>query len=303
MELPNLTNTVKENIVRGRKNFPCDVVRASSIGYFMPELDGCLRRGVYEQTRWQDKKPWEVESLIRFREGDMQERAVLRDLSDAGIDVIEQQSTFEWKEYKLRGHVDGAIIVDGKAVPLEIKSCAPSVFSIIHTWEDLDKKPWLKGYKAQITVYMLFKNIDWGILLFKDKSSGLWKQINVKLDYELGEAAIKTAEEINKHVAAGTLPDKITDIDTCQDCQFSLICQPDVNFGEPLKVQDDPEFEAKIDRYLGMKDSADDCKKLYDGLKEKMRASANNNALNLVVGKYRLTAKGGKQFRPKIETI
>lgn len=306
MKIPDIPEAVKKTFEKNRKTFPCRVIRASAIGYFMPELNGCQRRGVLTQTNWKDQEPWSAESLIRFEEGNLQEKAVMRALENAGIEPIEQQMSFEWPEYNLSGHIDCTILVDGKALPLEVKSAAPSIFAQISDFESLNKKPWLRAYKAQITLYMLFKNIDKGIMLFKDKSSGLMKQINVDLDYELGEAALKTAEIINQNIKDGSRPPRIKDIDVCSECPFKSLCCPDVRFGAELRIEDDPDYEAKIDRYLELKDAKKECDDLYKNqIQPKMKASSDNGHLNLVVGKYRLTGKTDTRgsLRCKIEVI
>jgi len=305
MELPNIVDKVKDTFAEKDKRYPCYINRASSLGYAVPELQGCLRRGYYERVAWSEKEPWGVDSLIRFEEGNRQERAVLRDLSEAGIDVIEQQQSFEWPEYQISGHIDGSIIVDGVAVPIEIKSAAPAIFSQINSFEDLDKKSWLRAYKCQITLYMLHKNIDQGIFIFKDKSSGLMKQINVSLDYDLGEACLRTAEAINKHIANKTLPDQIQDRETCKNCPFKHLCLPDIQFGEPLRIVDDPMFEQRLDRYYDLEAQASESKKLYEIVREECKAQAAGGELNMSVGKYLLTGKRDAKgaFRLKIEII
>lgn len=315
IEIPNLVEAVENEKAKNIKRYPCHVTRASSLGYFVPELDGCLRRGVYERTNWGDKKLFEVSSQLIFEEGDRQENAVFRDLLDAGHPIIEQQTPYEWKtpegETLLTGHIDGKLICkdhEGKsvAVPVEIKSMHPNIFSTVYTIEDFKKKPWTKAYIAQITVYMLMNNIDVGLFILKNKSSGQMKQIIVKLDYELGEACIRTAEKINEYVKKQELPDRITDRDTCKECPFNHICLPDMDFGQEIEVGDDPDFEKKMDQYLEIKNTAKEADTLWkDILSPKMKATAKNGTLNMLLGKYHLTGKTDKKgsFRPKVTLI
>lgn len=290
--------------------------RASSLGYFVPELDGCLRRGVYERTNWGDKKMFEVATILIFEEGDRQENAVFRDLLDAGFPIIEQQTPFAWKDDKneviLTGHIDGKVMCEAGdhgervAVPVEIKSMHPNIFATVHTLEDFKKKPWTKAYIAQITVYMLMNNIDTGLFLLKNKSSGQMKQIQVYLDYELGEACIRTAEKINECVKKQELPDRINDRDTCKGCPFNHICLPDMDFGQEIEVGDDPSFEEKIDKYLEIKHIGKEAEKLWkEILSPRMKASAKDGFLNMLLGKYHLKGKTDKKgsFRGKIELI
>ena len=270
---------------------PCNSNRASSIGYFCPELEGCLRRGVYERTRWQEKELHDAKRQLVYDEGNQQERVVLRDLAEAEIDIIEQQTAFEWKEKQITGHLDGKYVEDGVAYPVEIKSMSPFIFDTVFTFEDFKKKPWTRAYMAQITLYMMLQGIDKGIFILKNKSTGELRQITVDLDYDLGEACIKTAETINGHVLDGTLPDRIPDIQVCKDCPYKMICLPDVNFGEELKIVDDPIFEQRIDSYLKLKPTADDCGKLYETIKAESKAQAGTGDLNIICGKYRIVGK------------
>ena len=180
------------------KRWPCYSNRASETGYAVPMLEGCLRRGVYARTNWQDRELIDAKTQLIFDEGNNQERQVLRDLSEAGIEIVEQQSAWEWKEYEISGHIDGSWIEDNIAYPVEIKSMHPAIFDAVFTFEDMKKKPWTRAYMAQITLYMLHKNIDKGIFILKNKSNGDLRQITVDLDYELGEAILKTAEEIGR---------------------------------------------------------------------------------------------------------
>jgi len=291
-----------KNIVR----YPCKSNRASSIGYFVPTLGGCLRRGVYERTKWQEKELHTPETQLIFDEGNRQEEQVLRDLSEAGIQVIEQQTMYEWKEYNITGHVDGKVIYNGVVYPLEIKSMNPNIFAQVNTFEDFKKKPWTRVYMAQIMLYMLMNNVDKAIFLLKDKSNGLLKQITVDLDYELGEECIKAAEIINKHVDDATLPDRINDREVCKKCPYKILCLPDIDLGVPLKIVDDPMYEERIDKHFETKNTATEADKLWEIIRNEAKSQADEKGnLNIVVGKYRITGKKDTRgaFRPKIELL
>jgi len=289
--MKDLVAAVLEEKARKIKRSPCHSNRSSELGYAVPLIDGCLRRGVYARTHWQERTMHDARVQLIFDEGNNQERQVLLDLAHAGISIIEQQSAWEWPSYKISGHIDGTWVEDGVAYPVEIKSMSPNVFTIIHSFEDFRKKPWTRVYMAQITLYMLHKNIDKGIFILKNKSSGELKQITVDLDYDLGEACLKTAEAINKHIAENTLPYRIKDIQKCAECPFNLVCLPEVQFGEPLKIRDDPMFESRVDRYYELESAADEAKKLYEVIREESRAEAGEGNLNSLIGKYLLTSK------------
>jgi CRISPR/Cas system-associated exonuclease Cas4 (RecB family) len=304
----DLITPIMESAASRIKRMPCKSNRASMIGYFIPELGGCLRRGVYERTRWQEKELHSPETQLIFDEGNEQERWVLKSLAEAGITVIEQQTMFEWTTYNITGHVDGKLIIPGfdYAIPLEIKSMHPAIFDSVNCFEDFKKKSWTRAYMAQGTVYMLCQSIDTCVFLLKNKSNGQYKQININLDYELGEWCVSAAEKINTFVANDAVPDRIEDRKTCMDCPFKLICLPDIQFGTELKITEDPIFEQRIDRYLLLKPDSMECIKIYDQIKSQSKATAGESGeMNLIVGKYHLTSKfdAAKRFQLDIKII
>ena len=303
--MKDLITPILEMKSKSIKRMPCYVNRASSLGYAVPILDGCVRRGMYERTHWEQKELHDVNVQLIFDEGNQQEKSVLRDLAEAEINIIEQQTAFEWKEYQISGHVDGKYVEEGIAYPIEIKSMHPAIFDSVYVLEDFKKKPWTKAYLAQITIYMLLQGIDKGIFILKNKSNGALKQITVDLDYNLGEACLRTAEIINYAVKTNTFPDRITNRETCKECPFKLVCLPEINFGVPLKLKDDPEYEKKIDRYLSIKESAKEADALWELIRGEAKAQAENGELNIIIGKYNITGKTSVKwsFTTKVEAI
>jgi len=289
--MKNLVEAVLAEKAKKIKRYPCNSNRASGLGYAVELLGGCLRRGVLERTRWAEKELHDARMQLIFDEGHNQETVVLRDLAEAGIEIIGQQTPYEWKDLQITGSIDGKYVEDGVAYPVEIKSMNPMIFDAVHTFEDFKKKPWTRSYMAQITLYMLLQGVDKGIFILKNKSNGMLKQITVDLDYELGEACLKAAEAINCYVKAGTVPEVIKDIQVCKDCPYKLICCPAIQFGEPLKISDDPIFEERLDKYFLIKPIEKESKDLYEIIRDRAKAQAAGGELNLLQGKYRLTGK------------
>lgn len=286
------------------KRSPCKSNRASSLGYFVPELDGCLRRGVYERTHWQEKELHDANRQLVFDEGNNHEKQFLLDCAAAGVQIIEQQTAFSWDVYEITGHLDGIILDGNQVVPVEFKSMSPNIYPQINSFEDFKKKPWTRAYMAQIQIYMLSKNVSRALFVLKNKSTGELKEVEVLLDYELAEACIKTAEQINRHIKENTLPEKITDREKCRECPFKTTCWPEINFGVELKIADDPELESRIDRMIELEEAGAEHDEIEKIVKTRAKASAADGALNIIVGKYRLTGKtGGNGFRLKIERI
>jgi CRISPR/Cas system-associated exonuclease Cas4 (RecB family) len=299
------------------KRNPAYTVRASSLGYYLPELDGCVRRGVFDIKRWQDKKLHDVRLQAIFDEGNEQEKIVLAELAKAGIMIVEQQSAFSIPDIDgsvlITGHIDGVILESNdsssyNAYPIEIKSMNPNIFAKVNSEDDLMLKSWTKAYLAQIQIYMKMKNATKAYFILKDKSNGTIKEIEVFFNPELYDACERVAREINQHVKADTYPDRISDIDKCKMCSFNHICLPDIDFGKELQIHDDKLFEDKLDRYFELEDAKKEAVSLYkDSISPKMKATAQTygGTLNVLLGKYHLTGKTSIDgtFRPKIKLI
>ncbi len=262
------------------KKHPCHTNRASSLG------EGCVRRLVYDRTRWQDALEPSDDLKLIFQEGDKHERAVLMDLSYAGFTVIEQQVSLEWPEHQITGHVD-AVVVDqetGEAYPLDIKSMSAHIWDQsfqrgggVYEWSEVREafnwRPWLKKYQPQITLYCLMKNCPAGILLCVNKGTGALAQVNVELDYELGEALLRKAGEVNRHVAAGTLPERIPfDDNVCPRCPYYTICLPDHAGRDPIVFIDDSEVEKLLEAREQTHEAALECERVSTRLKRWAKA-------------------------------
>jgi len=244
------------------KQYPVNSNRASDLG--LP----CVRYHVLNRTRWQEKALHNVGLQQIFDMGNEIEKIVLRELDEAGITVIEQQRSFSWPEYSITGHIDGVIMAEDGAWPLEIKSCSPFVFKAINTINDLKngKYGYLRKYPAQLTLYCLMSNKEKGVILFKDKTSGQLKEIWMPLDYELGEELLKRAESINAHVAAGTLPDPINEDMWCDGCAFAHVCLPE-KIGKEVEI-DTGELAILLDRLEELKPTYKEYEEIDEQIKK-----------------------------------
>jgi len=151
------------------KLYPHRSNRASEAGH------PCIRFLVLSRLKPELKELHDLGLQRIFDEGNLHERAVLREIEDAGLEVVEQQRPFEWKKFQLTGRIDAQINVNGSMVPLEIKSCSPNIFRAIR---DLDPKEfitskysWVRRYPAQIMCYCLMAEKEAGIILFKNNCS------------------------------------------------------------------------------------------------------------------------------------
>jgi CRISPR/Cas system-associated exonuclease Cas4 (RecB family) len=242
-----ITEAILESKRKKISSYPVHSNRASDLG------NPCVRYHVYNRTRWAEKSLHDVGLQYVFDLGNDFEQIALKELAEAGIKIIEQQRSFEWKDYQITGHVDGLVQVNGGAYPIEIKSMSPFVFDSIQDINSLTKGKYayLRRYPTQLNLYMLMKGIDKAVFLFKNKSTGAYKEVWMSLDYELGEETLQRAEAINAHVKAGTLPDRIADDSQCNDCPFLHICLPD-HVGQEVEI-DAGDLSEKLDRMEALK--------------------------------------------------
>jgi CRISPR/Cas system-associated exonuclease Cas4 (RecB family) len=272
------------------KVYPIHSNRASELG------NKCLRYHVLSRTRWQEKTVHDATLEMIFALGNDFERIALRELDAAGVRVIEQQKPFSWPEYQITGHVDGLIEAeDKKYYPLEIKSTSPFMFDSIKTLHDLTRSryPYMRKYPTQLNLYCLMAGIDKGVFLFKNKSTGAYKEIWMPLDYQLGEETLKRAEKINEHIKAGTTPERTADETWCERCAFLHICLPE-RIGDEVKVVDTDEAGLLINRIREIKPLASE----YTGLTQRLKALLEDmRASKLLCGDYFIERRWRKMTR------
>ena len=267
MQIPNLVDKLYDNARSHMEIWPCNSNRASMIG------GDCERQLVYWRTKWDEATPHDVDLQLIFNEGNLHEQALLSDLAKAGIEVIHQQTPSEWKKFKITGHVDGVIVVDGKAVALEIKSMSSHIWQSVafrgagaYEWQEVaaafQSKPWLRKYYGQLQTYLITKDAEHALMLLKDKSTGAIAQIHVELDFDYAESLLLRAERINEHVDNETLPERIMfDEEICSErfCPFLNLCLPDHKKESICYVSDDTAQE-----YLEKREVVQQASRAYD---------------------------------------
>lgn len=285
------------------KQFPINSNRASELGH------ECLRYLVYNRTRWQERSLHDANLQGIFDDGVMHEKDTLRILQDAGLSIIEQQRSFEWKEYLITGHIDAKVQINGFAYPLEIKTASPFTFNTLNTIDDMKhhKYPYIRRYPAQLTLYLLMDNKEKGLFLFKNKANSQFKEILVNLDYELGESLLKKAEAINKHVKDNTLPDRVEYSDyLCGECPYQHICLPPVDRSE-LKIIDNTEMQHNLDRYFELKPIVSEYNELDKLIKDTYKEKEVLVGSYLINGKWcekkEYTVQAGKYWQTKITKV
>lgn len=291
---------VLEETAKRIKQWPVKSNRASDLGH------PCLRYHVYNRTRWQDRALHDVGLQQVFDMGNEIERIVLRQLQDAGFQIIEQQRAFSWDKYNITGMIDGKILHEHEAIPFDVKSCSPWAFKAINSIDDLKKSKHLyhRKYVTQLNLYMLMDGIDKGLFFFKDKTGGGLKEIWMQIDYELGEETLKRAEAINRHVDSGILPDQCSPACGCEmeRCPFAHICLTE-HIGKEVEI-DAGELEQMIKSLYQLESAARD----YDEVNSEINKLVQGKE-KILAGEYFVTGKwierkgGAKYWKKSIVKI
>lgn len=315
MNRPNLVKVLYGLHEKNIRLSPNQSNRASQIG------TPCERSLVYSRIAWDKAERATVERQLNFDEGHLHEANLMSDLLKLGVKVIEQQVAFIDRQTNITAHLDAVVdwdFEDGSSqrFPLEFKSCAPYIYDALSRYKpdeyvkamtELGKLySWLKKYPAQILTYCFCKALPTGIIIFKNKANGRLLQFFIDLESNMDylNDIFEKAKRINTVVgnffapsgemkvaadskeAEAILPKRINDRDECKFCDFKALCLPDIDFGKPLQLKDDPDFEAKVDEYFLLKNFAS----RYDDLNETLKGECRG-VENLIVGKYHVTGK------------
>jgi CRISPR/Cas system-associated exonuclease Cas4 (RecB family) len=281
-----IVERVIDQKAREIKQWPVRSNRASSLGH------PCTRYLTLERTRWQEKVLHGPSLQMVFDIGNDIEDRVLRDLKDAGFTVIEQQRAFEWPEYGITGHIDAKVNIGSKVYPIEVKSMSPFVFEKTNTVADMlnSKYHYMRSYPAQMTLYLLMDNKETGFFILKNKSTGAMKEVEVNLDYELGEKLLQKASTINHHVEAGTLPEPIEwDDSICSQCGYLHVCNP-VRTAKEIDIIDDDELLEMLAKRESLTQAHKEYEEIDGILKEKLEGRDK-----LLIGDYYITGSWRKR--------
>lgn len=262
---------------------PCNSNRASQLGH------ECLRYLVYERTTWDQKIPHDIGLQYIFDIGNDVENIVIRELQEAGFNIEQQQRDFQDKDHHITGHIDSIINVDGDKYLLEIKSVSPYIFDTLNDEKSIKnhKLAYIRKYYAQLNLYLYLAGLgEKGILLFKNKTSGRYKEIMVNLDYDYCENLLQRASQIEKHLKENTLPDRIEfDENLCGTCPYNHICCPSPK-SEGVKFVDNEEIRTLLEEYEALKEKAARFKIVDDLLKKELAEQDN-----IAVGDFHITGK------------
>jgi CRISPR/Cas system-associated exonuclease Cas4 (RecB family) len=259
-------------------------ILASKIKKFRPNnfwasaISECDREMCYSILNWEDKQMYDEHLQARFDKGRQEEKNVIIELMDMGYDIQNTQLPIAVKNRKgeviCTGKLEGRIRPPSwkKKFVFEIKSMHPDIFKQINTYDDLDKKPWLRRYKRQIQVYLFGHNEEMGLLILTD-CLGHWKIIPVYLDYGEAEFIIQRLERNWEFIKKNKLPNKMKfKNEICSRCNFNHICLPDLE-NTMAELVDSKDIEAQLERRKELHPLAREYNKIDEELKEVYKKS------------------------------
>lgn len=269
----------------------------------------CARFLVYKRTRGSEAVPPSPELIALFEEGNTQEGEAIQIIRSLGYNYERSQESFSITDVDIGGRMDGVTYLrsGGKVFgkwASEIKSVNDYTFNALdHVSQLKNGHHWHYRWLVQIelAIYHVMEREgfdDTGILWLKDKTRRLLKPINIPLDQEVLDGTFAKCHVINKHLKAGTLPERIPYTDgLCMQCDFKHICNPDEVFlaGEWL---DDSKFIEK----LKQREKLETASKEYTYLDKQIKTVLRNKQY-AVAGPFVITGKkfGANGWKTEIE--
>lgn len=244
-------NGLIAHMIERRNSFlHSEISRYPKSAFTCSDIHECDRYMIHSLLDW-DKKELHDEGLQAiFDAGKREEENVKQRLGyELGIEFIEQQSPFEIKnnqgEVIARGRIDGKILWQGKAIPVEIKSMNENSFNMINSLDDFKKKPLYRKYLRQMQLYLYGNNQQYGLFILSNFRTE--KIILVELDYGECEYILSRLERLWEMKKRGEYPEGTYKPELCDRCPFASLCMADVS-NKPADLINNEELEEKLNR-------------------------------------------------------
>jgi CRISPR/Cas system-associated exonuclease Cas4 (RecB family) len=259
--------------------------------------DPCLRKLVYQRLHPEAAIPDSGEMAFLFKHGQWIEKEVYDEMTSAGYEVVEQQRPFHDEDLKVKGKIDGKLILthNGKRVkpPFEIKGYAPSTWERINSAKDMVESHagYLKKVPAQVMLYLVLdkqQEADSAIMFMKNKITGKPKEIVIPRDDTYATWLLNRLKIVREHVLAKTLPPRIEfEESSCGKCPFRVVCLRDMPAGpNPLVL--DPEKAALLLELLEDWWKYNNARKVWNEVDEKIKNITRGHR-KIIVGDFIVT--------------
>lgn len=229
--------------------------RAGSIG------NPCERYIYYERTVPATQRvPHDVGKQELFDLGNAIEPWIIREIEDAGLEVVGRQR--DWYDADLEIGGRGDVRVAKRSPPLwprpvvvEIKGMAPYAAEGIRSVKDIrdHRSPWVRRYYDQEQVYLRFDGGDVGLFALANKLSGHVEFVDCPRDRERIALLEAKAARVRDAVRAGVPPPR-NESEDCARCPFNAVCGPGRN-NAGVQIFDSDEVAALIAKRLELADA------------------------------------------------
>lgn len=214
------------------------------------DIHECDRYMIHSLLDWDKRELHDTGLQAIFDAGNKEEESVKNRIGyELGLEFIEQQSPFEIKnrdgEVIASGKIDGKILWQGKAIPVEIKSMNENSFNMINSLDDFKKKPLYRKYLRQMQLYLYGNNQQYGIFILSNFRTE--KIILVELDYGECEYILSRLERLWAMKKRGEYPEGTYRPELCDRCPFATLCMSEV-LNKPAELINNEELEEKLNR-------------------------------------------------------
>ena len=266
------------------KVYPCNNLRASNLGH------PCERYLYLLIKHWDEQKPHDVGLQNIFDLGNTLEEHTINNIKEAGFEVV-TPTVRSWKVEVKGGIITGREDIrikdeNGELLPVEIKGLSPFEFDKLNSVDDFlkSKRAYVRGYPAQLFIYMLRFGKEKGYFALTNKLTGETKFIEVPFDYEFGEQMLSKAERIYAALEAETPPGACDDISICENCSLAHIC------GQCRRVPADVDLDEELDELINKKQALSEAKKEYEQVDKEIKARIGERE-KVITGQYLIERK------------
>ena len=262
--------------------YPCEHLRCSSLGH------PCERYLYLLIKHWEEQKPIDVSLQNIFDLGNTLEAHTINNIKEAGFEVITPVCR-SWRIEKplITGREDIRIKDEnGELIPVEIKGLSPFEWGKLNSVQDFlnSKKSYIKGYPAQLQMYMYHFGKEVGYFALTNKLTGETKFIEMPFDYDYAEGLLQKAERIYKCLDENKVPDACEDISYCENCSLAHLC--DFVKGIPTDIIIDEELDALINRKMELQPLQSEFRKVDAEIKKVVGSKEK-----VLTGNYLITQK------------